>query len=123
MPSIARRSSALGTGGLLLGKLRHAPPNLFAAQVLLVGGDGPNVAKWIREGAAAVAVELVFHRVQFLGAGSNRLLVAGIDIIDIEHNPDRRAAERFGALAAHLRAFIGEHDPRITDANLGVADL
>src|SRR5262245_60631918 len=69
-----------------------------------------------------VAVELAHDGLELTGAGSDRPLEERIDIVHIQMEAHRRATEAFRRLAAVLREFIRQHDERVAEADLGVAD-
>ena len=79
--------------GPLLHHLRHAAVDLLGRHVLDVRGDGPHVAEGIDERAAAVAVELVHDRPLLRGARRERLPEDAVDVLHVDHEADRRAAE------------------------------
>src|SRR5712692_11046807 len=106
--------TVLGGGRALL--------DLLEREVFLVGGDMPLVPERILEAAEPVAVELVCHRTYLPCAGTDRLLEHRVDVLDIEHDAYRRAADRLRTARVHLRKLVGEHDPGITDLDLGVPD-
>src|SRR5262249_57786687 len=61
-----------------------------------MGSDVPDVAGRIGHRARAVAVELVLHRSYQLGTGGQRALHDAIDVLDVQHDADRRAADPAG---------------------------
>ena len=65
------------------------PGHLLGRDILFVRGEHPLVSKGILESAGAVAVELILHRTQGLGARLHRLDGRGIYILDIQMNDDR----------------------------------
>src|SRR5581483_4641547 len=85
--------------------------------------DGPDVPEGIDKGAAAVTVKLVLHGPHDLGAGSRGLGGERIHVLNVQHEADGSAAERFGAAVAHLRELVGEHEWRVADFHFGVHDL
>src|SRR5215510_1216100 len=87
-----------------------------------MGSDVPDVAGRIGHRARAVAVELVLHRSYQLGAGGQRALHDAIDVLDVQHDADRRAADPAWTQRADLGMLVGEHDGRVADLDLGVPD-
>src|SRR5690242_13918578 len=88
-------------------QLRHAPLDLFRRHVLDVRGDRPDVTERIDERAAAIAVELVGHRFPFRSTRGQRLAEDAVDVLDVDHEPDGRAAEC--ARSFVLFAGVGHH--------------
>jgi len=80
------------------------------------------VAEGVGERAAAVAVELVLHGTHDLRARGHRLGDALVDVGDVDREADRGAAARLRADRVHLGVLVGEHDRRVADADLRVAD-
>src|SRR6266487_6724162 len=105
---LSGRSSLLPKqgGGALL--------DLLWRKVFLVRGDGPLVAERIEDRAGTVAIELVLHRSKHLRAGRNRAGGHGVRILEVEHQRDRRAADRLRPARVHFGELVGEHDARIT---------
>src|SRR5207249_11990374 len=46
-----------------------------------------------------------------------------VAVLEIERQPDRRAADGLRAARVHLRMFISEHNVRIADLDFRVADF
>src|SRR5713226_8385426 len=104
--------------------VRGGTPVYFVArQILLVRGDVPVMAERVGDAADAIAIELVGHRACELGPRGDRLADDGIDILDIEMDADRRAADGRGAECADLWMLVRQHHARIANADLGVTDL
>src|SRR5262245_34843407 len=91
--------------------------------VLDVRGERPHVAERVDERPGAVAVELVLQRPRLHRARGQRLREARVDVLDVEQEADRRAAQRPRAVVTHLGMLVGEHDHRVPDADFSVADL
>jgi hypothetical protein len=73
--------------------------------------------------AGAVTVELVLDRPDELGARRHRALGRGVYILHVEMDVDGAAAARLRSHERHLGIFVGKHDARVADADLGVAEL
>jgi len=74
---------------MLVGLERCNPSReLLREHVLDVRGDVPDVPEWILERAVPIAVELILHRPNHLGAGGNRPARQRIDPFDIEVDAD-----------------------------------
>src|SRR4051812_23719625 len=80
--------------------------NLLLAEVFLVRGDVPHVAERIFDRAAAIAVELIGHRADELGASRDGLFGEPVAVLDIQVQMNRAAAERCRAAKAHFRKLI-----------------
>src|SRR5439155_17568166 len=102
-------------GGALLDLLRR--------DVFLVRADGPFVAEGVGDGAGAVAVELVLQRLEHFRAERHGPIEHRVAVLEIERQPDRRAADGLRAARVHLRMFISEHNVRIADLDFRVADF
>src|SRR5712691_7028460 len=83
----------------------------------------PNMAEWICQRAHAIAVKLVRHGFLNRRAGSNCLIKDRVDVFHIDHDAHWRSAERSWTFVAHLGVFIREHDRRIANLDLSVANL
>ena len=70
----------------------------------------------------ALAVELILDRTNDAAAGGDKAFSYRVHVRHGEMNPDRRAAQRFGADSAVIGRFIGEHDAGAANTNLSVAD-
>src|SRR5919108_2564831 len=91
--------------------------------LFLVSCDPPNMSKRIFKSTALVSVELIPHRLHCLSSSSHSPSCNSINIIDVEKDTHRRATYR--ARAAHIIfwKFVGNHDRRIADPDLGMSDL
>src|SRR5260370_14379527 len=99
------------------------PVDFVAGQILLVRGDEPAMAERVGDAADAIAIELVGHRACERGARGDRLADDGIDILDIEMDADRRAADGRGAERIDLLMLVRQHHARIANADLGGSAL
>jgi len=84
-------------GGLLPVPFFHALLQLIRRDILDVGAQGPFVPEGVDDGAGAVAPELVLDRPKRLCSSLDRLVERTIDVVHVDHERRRRAAERFGA--------------------------
>jgi hypothetical protein len=80
------------------------------------------VAEGIDQRGGAIAVELIGGLAQRLRTGCHRALEHRVHVRQIQMDAHRRAAERLGPAHVHFRVFVGEHDARAADLDLGVAD-
>ena len=94
-----------------------------SGHVFLVGPDVPDVPERVLDGAGPVAIELVLHGLKDLRSFRHGGLHGRVDVGDVQHDADRRAAELPRSACAHLRVLIGQHDDRITDADLRMPDF
>src|SRR5680860_797022 len=101
----------------------HAPLHLVGSHIFDMRGNVPPMAEGVLELARAVAVELVLDRSQGLGPRLDGLLENCIGVFHIDIHGHRTAAQRLGALNAHLRKLVREHDHRVAEGKLRVADL
>src|SRR6185295_20409262 len=67
-----------------------------------------------------VAVELVLGLPRDRSAGPLRVLVVGIDVVDVDVDVPRPSSELVGILVVAFRR--AEHDHSVADADLGVVD-
>jgi hypothetical protein len=72
---------------------RHPLVDLFGRQILLVGRDRPDVTERIRDGAGAVAVELVLERFGDGRAGGDGVRESRVHVFDVKADAHRRASE------------------------------
>src|SRR5258706_219007 len=91
--------------------------------VFRVGGDVPDMAIRVLDRAGAVAVELVFQRPRELGTCRHRLLHRVVHVLHVEMEVDRGAAAGLRREERHAGHFIRQHDVRIADLDLGMAEL
>src|ERR1700730_15526873 len=82
---------------------RSASTDLVHRQILLVGRDEPAVAERVLDSADAVAVKLIRYRPAQPCSSRDGALDRGVDIIDVEVDRDRRAADRLGAERLDVR--------------------
>src|SRR5215467_10188004 len=101
---------------------RHALLHLLHRHILLVRGNGPDVAERIDKCPGAIAVELILDLLLHRGTGSDGLREARVDVRDIEQQAHRRAADRLRAAVTHLRHLVGEHHHAVADLDLGVTN-
>ncbi len=87
-----------------------------------MGGDGPFVPKRICKGAATIPVELVGDRFQKAGSPRNRAVHNFVNVVDVEADKHRRAANRLRAVYIPVGRFISQHNSGIADLDLGVAN-
>ncbi len=57
-----------------------------------------------------------------LGAGGEGLSEQGVHVLDVEEQRDCGAAQGLRAARAHLGELVGQHDRRVADLDLSVAD-
>ncbi len=85
-------------------------------------GQRPAMSERILEGSRAVAPEHVAERHLRLRAGVDGAFPCRIHIVEVDIETHRRAAVRLRALGVHPGHFVGEHDDRVADPDLGVHD-
>src|SRR5207237_37490 len=90
--------------------------------MLLPGRDEPDVTERMLDLTRAIAVELVLDRSHDLGARRHRARNQRVDVVDVEMELHRRAADRRRREDAEVGILVGEHDRRAGDLELGVAD-
>jgi len=66
----------------------------------------------------AVAIKLVFNRLQDLRSAGHGAPYCGIDILDVNQHARRRIARRGRTVVPHLRNLIGQHDVRVANLQL-----
>src|ERR1700737_3658325 len=93
----------------MLGHLRHALLDLLGRYIFLVGGDRPHVPGWIDNRARAIPIELVRQRALYFRPGGDGSVENRIAVLEVDAQPDRRAAETLGSTHVHLLHLIGEH--------------
>src|SRR5881397_1137591 len=71
----------------------HAPLHRLRRDVFLVSGHPPEMPEGVFELAGAVAVELIYDRLAFLGSDGQRLLDERIHVLHIEMEAHRRPAK------------------------------
>ena len=83
------------------------------------------MSEWILQEAGAVSVKLVLHWLQDFRALSRRALDHAIDVgkIYIQAHRARADGGRTGVSLSHAGIFVGQHDVRVADLQLGVTDL
>src|SRR5437867_2912816 len=86
-------------------------------------GDAPAMAERILELPRTIAVELVLDRPQRGGTFLDGAVEDVIHVLDVNTDGHRRAAHGLGAAVFHVRELVGEHDQRVADLELGMADL
>src|ERR1041384_5614311 len=101
----------------------HSLFHFFHRHIFLVRGYGPNMTEWISEGAGTIAVKLILHGALLFAAGSDRLFENSIDVVNIKHQTDGRAAPRRWAFIAHFRMLIREHDRRVANLEFRMPNL
>ena len=85
-------------------------------------GDVPHVPEGILEASGAIAVELVLQWLPLGCARVERLPEDAVDVLDVYVQRDGCAAHRLGTDGAHLGMFVSEHDDRVADLELSMAD-
>src|SRR6266481_1975581 len=78
------------------------------------------MAEGIGQRSAAVAVELVLQRAQLLAARRQRAFPDLVHVLAVDHQMHRRRS--LGGTGSVLRRLVGEHEDRVSDAHLGMAD-
>jgi hypothetical protein len=110
----------------LLHRLLHLFLHLFRRHVALVGGDRPAVAERVLDLAVAVAPEHVGQRHDRLWRRRRppaARMAAGVGVVHVQVDEDRRAFQGQRAVAAPVGKGVGQHDARVADAHFGVHDL
>src|SRR5271157_3213529 len=97
--------------------------HFLGRDVFHMSRDRPGVAEGIGQCAGAVAVELIFQRPEHRGPRGDGTVEPGIDILDIDQKTHGSSLERLRSFYIHLGEFIGQHDSRCADQDLGVIDL
>ena len=97
---------------------RGAFIHLLGSDVFDVGGERPGVAEWIFQGR---------RKTDRLAAAAPwrprpRPASRSVDVVDVNDDVHRHAADRFWAAKVHLRMLVGEHDRCVADPHFGVAD-
>src|SRR6185295_20252440 len=114
----------LSTRGFpVLAELRGTALRFRHRDVLDVRRDMPAVAERIFDCAGAIAIELVLDRAHDLAAGRGRARNRRIDVRHVEMDLQGRAAARLRPEELHRVVLVGEHDTRIADLDLAVAEL
>src|SRR6266568_3917348 len=85
--------------------------------------DIPEMPERVFDTAHPVSVELIRHRSSHLRPRTDSLVEYRVYLIAVEKDTHRRPAKRLRTACFHLRQFVREHDGRIANSNLGVADL
>ena len=80
-------------------------------------------AEGVLDGARAVTVELVLHGPNQLGTRGQRGLDGCVHVLDVDHHAHRGATEGPRSARTHLGVFVGQHDHRVADDDLGVTYL
>src|SRR5262245_59150063 len=81
------------------------------------------MAERILNVARPITVELVHHWPYSLRASRYSLVETSIHIFNVQHDAHRRSAQSPRASIPHLRILVGQHDGRISDLDLSVANL
>src|SRR6185312_15379086 len=97
--------------------------HLFRRNVLNVSPDMPHVPKRINEAAGSITIELVFNWSKLFGASFESLFEDRIDVFNIKHDAGGRATERLGTDTFILGMLVREHNRRIANFDLSVADF
>src|SRR5262249_53954753 len=108
--------------GQLLEEGGESLPYFFKRHIFLAGYDEPDVAERVFQFAAAVAVELVFYRLQYFRPGVVSLANNSVRIFDVKMNLHGCSAERLGAAMAVFQILVGQHYHRSSNSDLGVPD-
>src|ERR1019366_1122809 len=104
--------------------LRRCPPLHFLGwNVLGVCSHVPDLSERVFEATHAITVELVGHRHQQFGAGRHSSLDYSIDILEIQHDADGRAASGLRSQVPSFRMLVSQHNVRIADDDLGMTNL
>jgi hypothetical protein len=80
------------------------------------------VAERVGDRPEAIAPELIGDLHRERRTRVDRLLHDGVDVLDVHEDARARAAQLLGRPGRRLRRRVGEHDHRVSDAELGVAD-
>src|SRR6266496_1678361 len=74
--------------------------------------------KGVLDGRHPVAIEFVFDGAEQFGASPESTIDRSVDVREVEHDADRRAADRARAEGTHRRMLVGQHDNRAADCEL-----
>src|SRR6266478_2987488 len=102
-----------------LGAFRH----LLRGHVFHVSRNAPEMSEGIPDKAGAVSIELVFDRFLDLRSLRDRFCYNFVDIRQVHIQTDRRSTDSLSAPMSHLQVFVRQHDARVADLQLSVADL
>src|SRR5438270_13559813 len=105
--------------------LLHPFFHFLGRYVFDVCRNAPQMAKRILNEAGTVSVELVLNRLQDFRALSRRALNHAIDVGKVNIEAYRAGADggRAGIALPHAWIFVGQHDVRVADLQLGMTDL
>ena len=108
--------------GSLFHHLAEAAVHFLDRHFFLYRAYPPGVSERIEESSHAVSVELVAHRTRQFGARRDCVLDESVHVSHIDLHADRRVPQRLGAVAAPFRPLFREHDDRISNHHLRMAD-
>src|SRR3981189_706369 len=106
-----------------LRKFLGASAHLVRRNILDVRCDGPSMPEWILQRARSISVELVLDGLQLLCPACDRSIENFVYPIDISHQAHAGSAKRLWTAVAHFGVFVCEHDCRIANPDLCVADF
>src|SRR5260221_5895084 len=114
-------SQRLFSGGLhcLLGAFVH----LLRRHIFLVRRDAPVMSEGVPQKTRTVSIELVFDRSLDFRSLRDRFFENFVAIWNIHIQTHRRRTDGLCARMAHLQVFVRQHDARVADLQLGMADL
>jgi beta-aspartyl-peptidase (threonine type) len=127
-PARGGRTGFTASGSRLLLRLRldpgfATPLHFFLADILDMGAEHPLVAERVDDRADAIAPELVLDGLDHLGAGLHRAIDRCVCIGHVDHEAAGGAAARFRTQRIPGRHFVRQHEARVADLDLRVADL
>src|SRR2546423_5029409 len=96
---------------------------LFRRDIFFMCREMPNMTKWIEDSSHAITIELVLQSFLDRRSRGYRLIENRINVFNVNHEADGRAAKRLGSFVTHLCEFVGKHDWGIANLNFGVADF
>src|SRR6202050_1445541 len=105
--------------------LLHPFAHFLRRDILDMRSNAPQMSERIANEAIAVSIELILHRLQDFRALIGGPLNYGVDVGKVYVQAYRAPAPggRAGVPLPHAGIFVGQHDMRITDLQLGVTDL
>jgi hypothetical protein len=118
--SIGSRCGALCA--CVLHKFLGASTHLVGRNILDVRCDGPCVSERILQRARSIPVELILDGLQFFCSACDRSIENFVHPIDVYHQAHTGSAKRLWTAVTHFRMFVCEHDHRIANPDLRVAD-
>src|SRR5437868_5554534 len=112
-PNMARARA--GSRVLAPAQRRRTAADLVGRDILDMRRDVPEMAKRIDNRAKPVTVELVLDRPLQRRTGGDGFLRDRVDILEIDMQPDRRAADCRWRERAHFGMLVGQHNETVAD--------